>query len=394
MKTFGLRLLALALLPGLLSVASAFAEATFTTHDSRHGIVYPDIKSVAIDGRGVVWVSSKTSGVGSFNGTAWTWHNQGGMAAGSVKDIAVDRDGNPWFATSGGVMKYDGAVWSTITTAQGLPNDDIQAVTVGPDNALWISWFNRTSGGVSRLANNAWTYYDRNNSGLGDIQIFSILIDRNGHLWFGTKSAGAKMFDGTNWTTYNSPNFLKSNEVRQIVQDSNDVMWFATRGGGVTRFDGENWTTFTLADGLSSNSVWAMALDSVGNLWCATYASPPETPGGGGVCKFDGERWTVYTISDGLAHNVTNGIAIDSLGRRWIGTDAGVSLMTGEREPLPPPSCDFNGDGRTGLADVLDLTLRLRSGTVGLEGDYNGDGRVNLADVSRLLRNIMHGDCP
>ena len=45
-----------------------------------------------------------------------------GLASNGVRFILDDHSENLWFATDGGVSRYDGATWRTFTTAEGLPS--------------------------------------------------------------------------------------------------------------------------------------------------------------------------------------------------------------------------------------------------------------------------------
>ncbi len=55
--------------------------------------------------------------------------------------------------------------------------------------------------------------------------------------------------------------------------------------------------------------------------------------------------------------------------------------------------CDFNGDGRTTVADVIQLFLMNRRDPLDMRGDYNSDGRGTIADAIALMIDIMLGNC-
>jgi len=57
--------------------------------------------------------------------------------------------------------------------------------------------------------------------------------------------------------------------------------------------------------------------------------------------------------------------------------------------------CDFDGDGRSGLRDVLGLLLYGRSDPSDLNRlDWNMDGRWDAADAVEMARRIRDGECP
>jgi ligand-binding sensor domain-containing protein len=68
------------------------------------------------------------------------------IAAGPDKVLWLGTRG-AWFGTGGGVSRLgvDGR-WQTYTTADGLADNDVTDIAVGPDGALWFG----TGGGASR----------------------------------------------------------------------------------------------------------------------------------------------------------------------------------------------------------------------------------------------------
>src|SRR5437773_975313 len=71
------------------------------------------------------------------------------------------------------------------------------------------------------------------------------------------------------YRNYSPSDGLPSSQVYDILQDSHGYMWFAT-DRGVTRYDGYTFNTFTTRDGLQDNVVFKMAEDRHGGLWVAS----------------------------------------------------------------------------------------------------------------------------
>ena len=59
---------------------------------------------------------------------------------------------------------------------------------------------------------------------------------------------------------------LPSSEVYDILQDRKGYMWFAT-DHGVARYNGKEFTNYTTEDGLLDNTVFRMSEDSKGRIW-------------------------------------------------------------------------------------------------------------------------------
>lgn len=98
--------------------------------------------------------------------------------------VAYDGLGRLWFASQQGVGCYDKGVWSLYTGEEGLPYDDMTAVTGCTD----------------------------------------------GTMWFGT-AIGAIRFDGSVWAYRQGMRWLPNDAVRDIAVDSKGNAWVATAGG-------------------------------------------------------------------------------------------------------------------------------------------------------------------
>jgi ligand-binding sensor domain-containing protein len=66
---------------------------------------------------------------------------------------------------------------------------------------------------------------------------------------------------------YDVTHGLPSDQVYDVLSDKYGYLWFAT-DAGVCRYDGYTFKNYTTADGLTSNSVFSLYEDSVGNIWC------------------------------------------------------------------------------------------------------------------------------
>lgn len=93
----------------------------------------------------------------SVDGKRWTTYNpkNSGLAQPVVEAIAVDRQDNKWFATVGfkdgdplpggiSVLWADGT-WSTLTAADGLASDWVKDIAIDGEGNVWFA----TSEGVS-----------------------------------------------------------------------------------------------------------------------------------------------------------------------------------------------------------------------------------------------------
>ncbi|MCP4147576.1 MAG: hypothetical protein GY757_07485 [bacterium] len=166
--------------------------------------------------------------------------------------------------------------------------------------------------------------------GLGHNNVFSIVQDRNGFMWFGTRN-GLNRYDGYILKTYlNEPldtGTLSSNNFGKIYEDRAGNMWFGTLGV-LDKFDPKGETCKHYRhdprnpNSLSSSWIEFIHEDKKGKLWLGTS--------GGGLFKFDPEKehFTAYRYDPanpaGLIDNSVKAIAVDEQGNFWLGTNKGL----------------------------------------------------------------------
>ncbi|MFW5972965.1 MAG: ligand-binding sensor domain-containing protein, partial [Bacteroidota bacterium] len=75
--------------------------------------------------------------------------------------------------------------------------------------------------------------------GLSSDDVFAVLQNREGFMWFGTKD-GLNRFDGYSFRVYrfdlDVPTSISHNDVRTMLEDRDGSLWIAT-SGGLDRFD-------------------------------------------------------------------------------------------------------------------------------------------------------------
>jgi len=332
--------------------------ATFTTAD---GLAHNYVCAIAIDEGGCLWfgtwdrVSALDDGGTPFDkgDDAWTtFTHPDGMGTNSAHAIVVESGNRLWFGFGWGggasVLDHGGTpfdkgddTWTTFTTADGLADNHVSAISVDSGGRLW---FGTWGGGVSVLdyggtpfdkGDDTWTTFTTAD-GLADNDVWAITVDSRGRLWFGTwDRASALDHGGTpfdkgddTWATFTTADGLADNHVEAIVVDRGGQVWFGTWRGvsvldhGGTPFDkGDGtWVTFTTADGLADNSVFDIAVDSRERLWFGTEDGVGALDHGGTLFDKGDDTWTTFTTTDGLADNLVFDIAVDRGGRLWFGT--------------------------------------------------------------------------
>ena len=120
-----------------------------------------------------------------------------------------------------------------------------------------------------------------------------------------------------NYTNFNTSQGLPSSEVYDLLQDRKGYMWFAT-DQGVARYNGKEFTTYTIANGLLDNTVLRMAEDSKGRIWFVSHSNE--------ICYWQDDSIYKSPLSDlflakiaGVSEVVFS-FFIDSSDNIWIGS--------------------------------------------------------------------------
>ncbi|HXG38408.1 MAG TPA: two-component regulator propeller domain-containing protein [Bacteroidota bacterium] len=167
--------------------------------------------------------------------------------------------------------------------------------------------------------------------GLSQSTVYSMLQDRQGFIWFGTRD-GLNRFDGMQFIVYrHQPGVattLSHPNVRAIVEDSSGLLWLGTDGGGLNVLD-PSTGQFRLYRqnganpfSLSDDQVLSLCFDRAGKLWIGTRH--------GGLNRFDpstGHFVQVrYDSSDETASTRSSiwSLAVDQHGTIWVGADHGL----------------------------------------------------------------------
>ena len=339
---------------------------------------------------------------------------------GNVQCSLQDRAGNLWFGTTeNGLYKYDARrneevgqpkSFTRYLSADGLISDNILALLEDKNGRIWIG---TDSGLCIYDAQLPHPGGSRENDHVGhptkfrrvDIplrknlppnkyrnthEVFSIMEDRSGKIWFATIDGvyiyedkvlpgGADSFRpfiiDADAMGYMSTN----NNAEHILQDKAGNIWFGGRGThGVYRYDGISVINIKLPELLQDGPTkkphdwaWPQLQDKDGYIWFSNWGGvyrldPSSLPvngspsvmsftkkdglsadmvariiedkngslwfGGAGLTRYDGKSFTRFSAKDGLPNLGVWLLLEDDAGNIWIGTrETGLYLYDGKK---------------------------------------------------------------
>ena len=165
-------------------------------------------------------------------------------------------------------------------------------------------------------------------------EIYSILQDHQGFLWFGTAENGLMRYDGKKISVFendiSNPSSLSHNNAGNILLEKSGAIWVGTWGGGANRYDPKtNIFQHFKNDpnnnaSLSSNRVQSMHEDAQGTLWFGTYADGLNRLSEDSAVfeRFKHDEAIETTIS----HNRIWAIRDAGPNSLWVGTSYGLNF--------------------------------------------------------------------
>jgi ligand-binding sensor domain-containing protein len=243
--------------------------------------------------------------------TFTSWTTADGLPSDDVRDVAVAADGTLWFATAQGVAAFDGTTFTVhnTTTHPGLANNDTYAIAVMANGDVWVG----TDFGVSVYDGSTYTTYTSAN-GLGDDAVKNIKQAPNGDVWIATIN-GATKYNGGTFTAYGMPQIPFGGAMHVAFANNGDVL-FSGGLAGVVVYNGTTFTTIGTADGLLSGRVRSIAVDEAQTKWVGT-AEGISVLNASNAHTTDHQNVFILPPPDEL--NPITDVVIDQSGRVWAG---------------------------------------------------------------------------
>jgi len=231
--------------------------------------------------------------------------------------------------------------------------------------------------------------------------VYSLFQDQKGYLWIGTQ-AGISLFDGRDFTNFNTTHGLTHNtvrfitqtrlgmiliatdrgvtvnhdahfqalphsngtqpdEVRHLLEAKDGSIWGASLSHGLFQYTEQSYRFFGESDGLPGKDCRVILQDSGGRIWAGFY--------GIGLFVLDNQRWSEVPTEP--IHKGIRALHEDSKGVLFIGTNAGLYSLNSDKTLHP-----VSNDAR--LQDSINTLVSGPKG--GLWIGTNQFGAVSLMD--------------
>lgn len=221
----------------------------FTLFTTRDGLADDLVSCIVEDKRGNIWFGT-AAGVSYFDGKKF--HNfttKEGLINNDVNSIIEDSSGNIWFGTRGGVCYYNGKIFTRVNNQTGDPFNNIRSIIEDKNGKIWVGG----QDGLYRYDGKNFTQFSKDFIGF-------LYEDKKGSIWFsaGTPqprnmvlyrydpsaslSAGGRSGPRLGEPYFNKI-FVGEGQIFGILEDQQGNIWFGTEVG-VCRYDGKTFAYF------------------------------------------------------------------------------------------------------------------------------------------------------
>jgi len=424
---------------GLYKMDSKTKEFTFI--DIKDGLAANWVTNIIEDKSGNVWTGHwdnkyDKGGITRIdaNGNLKVYDKTNGLLDNKIYSLVCDKENNILIGTrEHGFCIFKGEQFISYTTADGLINNQVSAITEDPDGQLWFG----TNGGITvyNSENEVFIHYNQINNHISD-QIRFLRKDPDGNIWIGTSDQGVIRYDnkthsfeyinainqnfpqtaqgytiytvqaletdrdfnvyvgtldGLLWynsrektiTARRTVDGLPSNNISALFVDSRNTLWVGGEINGLSKKVGDK---FERIDFTSEVTPTCITEDNDGNLWIGTAAR--------GVLCIRDSIIARYSESEGLLANLINFINVDDNNLIYVGTSKGLNKIVPAENKIftYTKKSGFTGIETKNNATYKDLDGNLWFGTANGVVRYNSHlykhtGIEPLTHITRLTVN-------
>ncbi|MBN6148971.1 diguanylate cyclase [Xanthomonas sp. AmX2] len=263
------------------------------------------------------------------------WTSRDGLPHNSLRDLAQTPDGQLWFATWEGLVRYNGLDFAVIDrgTRPGLPDNGVGALYADRDGALWLS---DSRGNLGRYGRDGrWRFWVQP-PGWPRALIHAMAQDRHGRMWllFEGNGLGCLWPDGRFDYQPPPPGVPLAASFPHLAIDARDRVWIGSLDGLLLRDERGQLRRAPAAFGLPPGLAWPYRAAD-GTLWLVA---------GEDIYRLQGERAVRVARIPGQGHFTA--MLRDRNGELWLGTENQGLLRIGRHGVEHLPAGDLLPNGR------------------------------------------------
>ena len=309
---------------------SRFDGLNFESYDKKRGLAGNIVRGLMEDSKGNIWIGTD-EGITVYDGLKFrSFKEEQGVPEGTVMCFLETGENTIWAGITGGgiirmdIVSKDSIAISTFSAEHGLKSNIVFDMVQDKNGHIWVATYNGGINIVKIVGDEVEISSINRSDGLPSDVILTLAHDAEGNIWGGTLDHGAfKMLmagpDSGKIYTYNLINGINDNCVWSIMVDRDEAVWFGTGEGGLNKYKDGKFTAYTTKDGLPNNQIMCVMQDADGIIWAGSMGS--------GLCKFNGYHFAHYGEEEGLPTSQISDIVQDKFGNYWLSSWDGLSQM-------------------------------------------------------------------
>jgi signal transduction histidine kinase len=256
-----------------------------------------------------------------------------GIPISPVSSILADGKGGFWLGGQTALVHWHSGV-SESYPIEGLKSNagqlGITGLARGPDGSLWVGMLREGPGrGLGRLTKGVFQPFVTPTFDGSKLVVESMIFDRDGNLWVGSKNQGIFRIHGNLVDHYGRKEGLSSDSVDAVFEDREGILWAASPTG-TDNFRDPRIASFSTMEGLGNVPMGVLA-GRDGTIWVASTGSLDRIEKNGTVSSI--------RTGDGLPGGQVTSMLEDRAGNMWVGVDDGLYLFKdGRFRRLPEPN--------------------------------------------------------
>lgn len=339
-----------------------------------NGLPQDTVQALAQTSDGYLWVGTE-AGLARFDGSGFQVFDRTSAPALPANDVhcLLAAGDTLWVGTSQGVARWQDGKFTVFTTANGLPANDIRALSLDDRGEVVVS----TAAGEVSIAGSRVAPMAAGNGGragatysasdvlfiaklpdgrtaqatrssveltehggsmrlsvgkeLPGSRIQALLADREGSLWIGTNAGLVRVGAAGRVQSFPATAPLAAASVLALLEDREGNLWVGTEAEGLHILRDRRFFTFDTRNGLAGDNTTTVVEDRTGTLWVGTLGAGLSAvrlqKNTGGSVFPEAHAVRTYTVRDGLASNVILSLAAAPEGNLWVGTPDGLSRI-------------------------------------------------------------------
>lgn len=283
-----------------VSASALGQQYNFDQFNVEDGLAQSQVYALAQDSQGFIWTGTQGGGVCRFDGEVFqTLSTENGLTDNYVSALFFSESKILWIATTRGLSYFNGREVENVDFFESTSINDIQG---NSRQKLWIA----SAQGLFSLDSN-----DPQSAVVSegiDEEVFAVTLDDDMIYAAGSKGIFQKnLRSGSDWK------LIRENRVVNVLEiDHQGHLWIGSFSKGLERWNGKEWDKPLQNLG---NPVVLSLLSDNETMWVGTLNS--------GLIKWEEENLLKIDDQQGLPNNQVRCLLKDSWGSLWIGTSGG-----------------------------------------------------------------------